>query len=123
MAGKVFTGAVSSAPAESRVDWRQWLQMSQSIMAALANQKLVMTLLLALTLIASAAAVIGVSHWNRQLFIELNGLEQARDAYQIEWGQLLLEQSAWTSQGRIEHLAVSRLGMKVPAADDVVMVK
>ena len=76
-----------------------------------------------LVLIASAVGVIYASHLNRQLFTELAILQSQRDAYEMEWTQLLLEQSAWSAHGRIEHVAITKLEMKVPEASDIVVVK
>jgi len=63
------------------------------------------------------------AHITRQLFEELTQLQSWRDAYEMEWSQLLLEQSAWSAHGRIEHVAISKLGMKVPDAQDIVIIK
>jgi cell division protein FtsL len=41
----------------------------------------------------------------------------------VEWGQLQLEQSTLTTQGQVEHDARTRLGMIIPAADGMVIVK
>ncbi|MCX8126648.1 MAG: argininosuccinate synthase, partial [Dehalococcoidia bacterium] len=37
--------------------------------------------------------------------------KQELDAYEVEWGQLQLEQNTWAEHGRIERLARTRLGM------------
>ena len=50
-------------------------------------------------------------------------LQQKRDAMQVEWGQLLLEQSAWGSYNRVEELVNSQLDMQVPLAKNVVMAR
>jgi len=41
----------------------------------------------------------------------------------VEWGQLQLEQSTLTTQGRVENAARSRLGMISPAPDQMVILK
>jgi cell division protein FtsL len=42
---------------------------------------------------------------------------------QTEWGQLLLEQSAWSMQARIERVANVKLNMQLPTAKSVVMIQ
>lgn len=70
----------------------------------------------------SATGVVFSTHNSRHLLNELQQLEQQRNALQVEWGQLLLEQSSLVSQGRIENLAIQELGMKIPATENVVVV-
>lgn len=76
-----------------------------------------------LAVIVSALSVVYVSHLCRQLYNELSGLEQEANALQVEWGRYLLEQSSWASLSRIEQLAKSRLEMRVPGADEIVVVR
>ncbi len=70
----------------------------------------------------SATSVIYSTHKSRHLLNELQQLERERNGLQVEWGQLLLEQSSLVSQGRIENLAIAELGMKIPATENVVVV-
>ena len=77
---------------------------------------------LLLVVTASATGVIYSTHTNRHLLNELQQLERHRNELQVEWGQLLLEQSSLVSQGRIENLAIAELGMKIPATENVVVV-
>ena len=48
--------------------------------------------------------------------------ERERDAMQVEWGQLKLEQSTWATHERIERLAHDKLGLHTPATAEVVLV-
>lgn len=73
--------------------------------------------------LASALAVVAARHGNRTAFLELRELEALRDALEVEWGQLQLEQSAWATHGRIEQMAREQLNMVIPAEGDVVVVK
>jgi cell division protein FtsL len=70
----------------------------------------------------SAIGVIWSTHKSRHLLNDLQQLEQERNDLQVQWGQLLLEQSSLVSQGRIENLAIAELGMKIPATENVVVV-
>lgn len=83
---------------------------------------LVLTLLL-LAVLASAISAIYARHESRALFIELQSLVDGRDRLNIEWGRLQIEQSTWASPGRIEQMATSRLGMRVPDPSQVVIVQ
>lgn len=80
--------------------------------------KLAMALLWIL-LLASAIAVVWSRHETRNLFIELQTLTSERDALDIEWGQLKLEQSAWSTHGRVEQTARVNLQMVIPRPDEV----
>lgn len=91
--------------------------MSARRLAALA-----LPLLWAATL-ASAAGAIYCKHRSRTLFVELEALTSRRDQLQIEWGQLQLEQSAWSTHAFVERVANSRLEMSIPPASAVRIVK
>lgn len=78
---------------------------------------------LVVLLLGTAVAVILNSHWNRKLFAELQGLEKQRDQLEVEWGQLLLEESTWSAHGRVELLARERLQMYVPDTKSIQMVQ
>ena len=71
----------------------------------------------------SSPLVIFSSFEKRALVNELHVLQQQRDDMQIEWGQLLLEQSAWGSYSRVEDMVNSQLQMRVPLANNVVMAR
>ena len=73
--------------------------------------------------ICSALSVVYVSHLCRQLYSELSRLEQDTNTLQVERGRYLLEQSSWASLSRIERLAKSRLRMRVPGAEEIVVVR
>jgi cell division protein FtsL len=76
-----------------------------------------------LVVLASAIAVIEVKHESRKRFVELRTLEKARDAMNVEWGQLQLEQGTWATHSRVERLARKKLHMVIPDMKSVVIVK
>lgn len=76
-----------------------------------------------LLLFASAIAVVWSKHEVRSLFIQLQGMHADRDALDIEWGQLKLEQSAWATHGRVEQTARADLRMIIPRPNEVRLVK
>lgn len=79
--------------------------------------------LLLVTVIASAMGAVWSRHESRKLFNELQQLEGDRDAMNVEWGQLQLEQSTHTTHGKIETAARKRLGMKIPGEQQVMILK
>lgn len=83
----------------------------------------VLVVFLALAVPASALAVVWSEHQSRKLFVQLDALTQQRDAMNVEWGQLLLEQNTWASHGRLEETARSKLQMTAPELDAVVVVR
>lgn len=70
----------------------------------------------------TALMVVDLRHRNRLLFAELQTVTRERDQLNTEWGQLLLEQGAWSEHRRIEDTARVRLGMAMPSGDQVVVV-
>ncbi len=64
--------------------------------------------------LASAACAIYSTHRSRALFVELERLNVNRDNLDIEWGQLQLEQSAWSTHAFVERVASTRLKMITP---------
>jgi cell division protein FtsL len=73
--------------------------------------------------LASAIGLVYSKHESRKLFVELEQTNMQIVSLNNEWGRLQLEQSAWSDHGRIERIARTRLGMKVPDANEVVFIK
>jgi len=76
------------------------------------------SLLWAVTL-GSAAGAIWCKHRSRQLFVQLESLNARRDDLEIEWGQLQLEQSAWSTHAFVERVATTRLHMAMPPPKEI----
>jgi cell division protein FtsL len=64
--------------------------------------------------LASAGGAIYTRHRSRELFVELERLRSQRDQIETEWGQLQLEQSAWSAHAFVERVATTRLQMISP---------
>jgi cell division protein FtsL len=79
--------------------------------------------LLWLGTLTSAAVVIYCKHRARDLFVELESLNSQRDRLEMEWGQLQLEQSAWSTHAFVERVANAQLKMSIPAPASVHIVK
>lgn len=78
---------------------------------------------LLLIVLLSALGVVYTKYRSRMLFAEIQRLELELDTYEVEWGQLQLEQNTWAEHSRIERLARSKLGMVLPQRDSIVYVK
>ncbi len=76
-----------------------------------------------MAVLLSGLGVVYVSHQCRLLYGELAQLQQEKNRLEIARGQNLLEASAQASLYRVEQLALGKLGMQVPALDDIVRVK
>lgn len=88
------------------------------------QQRLFLVLsLVFLAVLSSAIMLVYSKHQSRKLFVELQALKHQVDDLNTEWGQLQLEQSAWSGHGRIERVARERLSMVMPSAEEVVFIK
>ena len=85
--------------------------------------RLLLVTALVLACLITAMAVVNTSHQTRAQYARLQQLERERDQLQTEWGQLLLEESAWSSPARIERLAVARLEMRLPHVNEVEVIR
>ncbi len=72
--------------------------------------------------LGSAAGAIYCKHRARQMFVELEQLNGRRDNLEIEWGQLQLEQSAWSTQAFVERVASTKLHMAMPPPKEIEIV-
>jgi cell division protein FtsL len=72
-----------------------------------------------LAVLASAAGAIYCKHRARERFVELERLTARRDNLQIEWGQLQLEQSAWSTHAFVERVASTKLHMAMPPPREI----
>jgi cell division protein FtsL len=73
-------------------------------------------------LIACALMLVTSQHQARKLYVELQKEQELAKQFEIEWGQLQLEQSTWAMHARIEKIAARNLGMRVPPASRVQVV-
>ncbi|WP_405232115.1 cell division protein FtsL [Lentisalinibacter salinarum] len=98
--------------------------MSRQPMKALpATVPLSLTLVLALACVASAMAIIHTRQESRELFVQLQELSGERDALNIEWGRLQIEQSAYATHARVERIARRDLELERPQTSDIYIVK
>ena len=83
---------------------------------------LILTVLV-LANVATALLIVRDRHEHRQSFIQLTRLEKARDDLNIEFGRLQIEQATWAESGRVNQVAITRLGMVAPLAEDTVVLR
>jgi cell division protein FtsL len=76
-----------------------------------------------LAVLASAVGAVYARHEARKLFVEVQGLERSRDELNLEWGRLRIEQGMLATHARVERLASEKLGMRIPPANDVTIVR
>jgi cell division protein FtsL len=88
------------------------------------GRKLLAVSLVALWMLAlgCAAGAIYSKHRARELFVALERLNNQRDTLEVEWGQLQLEQSAWSTHAFVERVASTRLKMASPPPKDIELI-
>ena len=91
--------------------------------AALFSPNMLLICFLLSCVLASGVSVIYVTFKNRNLLNELQQLKNERNSLQVQWGQLLIEQSTFSLEGRIERKAIDELQMQVPEFSELVMVR
>ncbi|WP_306521418.1 cell division protein FtsL [Rheinheimera sp.] len=97
------------------------IKLNRLIIQDIANHKLVLVMLV--LCIGSALAVVEFTHLNRQLTINQDKLFQQRDALEMEWRNLLVEQRALSEHSRVEELAQQQLQMVRPTGQQDIVVE
>jgi cell division protein FtsL len=90
-----------------------WLFQAQRMMAVL----------LGAVVMLSAFGVIVASHETRGMYREIQVLQKENDDLQSEYEKLLLEQSAWANNSRVDEIARNKLQMVPPDVHEIVMVR
>ena len=83
---------------------------------------LMLILLLIAVNFVSGLTLVYSEHQRRQLFAQLQTLQNQQNDLQLEWQLLQLEQSTLTAQSVIDHKARTQLGMFMPHPDEVVYI-
>lgn len=87
------------------------------------QQPFLLVIVFAIVCVLSAFALVYTKHESRKLFVELEELTDVRDALNIEWGQLQIEQSTWAQHARIEHVAAEDLSLVRPEATEIFVIE
>ncbi|WP_460853009.1 cell division protein FtsL [Pseudomaricurvus hydrocarbonicus] len=72
--------------------------------------------------LASAFGVVRSTHEARARLNQLEVMRREAAQLHVQWGQYLLEHSAWSAYGRIEKEATEKLHMTIPRGEQLVMV-
>ncbi len=89
----------------------------------LGSSRTILLFVILAIVLTSGLSVVRTTHANRFAFNELQQMKDEANKLDVQWGQLLLEQSTFGLDGRIEQKAIEQLQMQVPEIDDIVMVK
>lgn len=84
---------------------------------------LLLLALLYILVVGMALLVVANRHHARELFAELQKLEQERDELVAEWSRLKLEQSTLLNQVHVEMRAKQELNMQKPQADQIGVIR
>lgn len=117
---KAATGSSSDSSAVEKV--ASLLESVLELLKQVSFKGFVVTGMLLMLVVMSAIGVVYSSHLSRQLFTEQAILVERNDQLQLEWAQLLLEQSAWSSPNRIESVARENLYMEVPETEEIQLI-
>ena len=71
-------------------------------------------LVLLAALIVCALSLVTSRHQARKLFVELEREQTQARSFEVEFGQLQLEQSTWATPARVEKIARDQLKMQLP---------
>ena len=80
-------------------------------------------LLLLGVLVACALSLVTSRHQARRLYVELERERAQARRFDVEYGQLSLEQSTWAMPARVEKIARESLRMQLPVASRVQVVE
>lgn len=89
----------------------------------LRNKRFIVIFMLVFAVFVSALGVVYNQEQNRLLFNQLSSMHHQRDALFVTWGQLLLEESTWATQSRVQKIATENLNMIVPNQKKIVIVR
>ena len=97
--------------------------LSNELKAALSNtfgrKEILIRVMLALVLFASALLVVYVKHDYQEQFIAVQTLKITQQKLYTEWTQLLLERGTFANYSRIKSIAQEEIGMEMPSAKDI----
>lgn len=95
----------------------------QQLLQWLLRPRTLVAVLLCGVLVISSLGVGYTSHLTRNMYRDLQALQQDHDDLEHEYEKLLLERSAWADYTRLDQLAHNRLEMAAPTPDEMVVLK
>lgn len=78
---------------------------------------------LGLAVLLTAIAVVHTKYLTRVHFAQLQDLRAQRDAIDVEWNRLRLDEAALSTHARVERKARRELGMFAPRVGDVLLIE
>lgn len=87
------------------------------------NWQLPLLVILFVAVIFVAIKTVVHRHESRNLFMQLQVLEKERDKLSAQWSRLKLEQGTMLNQVRVEQSARWELGMQMPKASEIKMIR
>ena len=81
------------------------------------------TMLLACLVLLSLLGVVAARQASRDLFVALQQAQNQHVDLDTEWGRLQLEQSTLAAHGRVDAIARDKLGMSMPTANDILVLR
>ena len=87
------------------------------------NWRQVLIGLLAALIVVSAFMIVYMKDVNRRLLINYQQQTAQQQQFEITRGQLLLEESTWARQSRVQRIAENDLNMVMPAGRDIVLLQ
>lgn len=86
-------------------------------------KQVLQSVVLTIAVLFSAFTVVYVKDLYRRMFIHYQDLQAQQDQIYVDWGKLLLEQSTWSTQTRVQKIAAQRLQMDVPQANEINLIQ
>ncbi|MCL5261372.1 MAG: cell division protein FtsL [Gammaproteobacteria bacterium] len=80
-------------------------------------------LAIVLCVLLSALGLVYIKDLNRRMFINFQQLQTQTEYLQSDSSKLLLEESAWSAQARVQQVAEQQLNMQLPPSADIVTIK
>ena len=82
-----------------------------------------LNVLLLAVLVVCALSLVTSRHQARKLFVELERAQALARGFEVEYGQLQLEQSTWAMPARVEKIAREQLKMQLPGPGRVQVIE
>jgi len=107
----------------SFLNTKKWFSGLRAHAALVMSRNVFIVLVMLMLVEASAVAVIYTTYKNRALFSDLEKMRDSAQEMQVEWHQLLLEQSTLASFNRVAEVAQTNLKMNVPDPHAIVVLR
>jgi cell division protein FtsL len=78
---------------------------------------------LSIFVVITAITCVYARHESRSQFTQLQSLIVQRDALEVDWGRLQIEQSTWSGHARVEQLARNKMHMRNPDPEEILVVQ